>query len=336
MGSALRMAHNADPASVPAILATTAAAFGASEVVVYLVDFGQTLLEPLPDRAAHAEVPTTQDVTTTMAGRAFLGQHPVMVEREDGVRVWVRIVEGSDRTGVLALTLPAADDDALQACEELGLLAGYLIATQTRSTDLYNLYRRRRSMNLAASMQWDLLPPLVLRTDTIAVAGLVEPAYEVGGDCFDYAINGPVLDVAIVDAMGHGLASAAVASLALSSYRHDRREGRSLPAMHENLSTVLTDQYDGDAFATGLLLRIEIASGALSWTNAGHPRPLLIRGVAGSLPSWRPSRRRRGACSTRHPLSLPKRLNQATASSSTPTAWWRRGSRTVRSSASTG
>ena len=84
-------------------------------------------------------------------------------------------------------------------------------------------------------MQWDLLPPLVVRTDSVSVAGLVEPAYDVGGDCFDYAANGPTFDLAIMDAMGHGLGSATVASLAMGSYRHDRREARSLTAMHTAL-----------------------------------------------------------------------------------------------------
>ena len=287
------MAHNADPSSVAAILAVAARELSATDVVVYLVDFGQTVLEPLPDLHTHAEVSTSEEVATTMAGRAFLQQRVVTAARDDGVRVWVPIIEGSDRTGVLALTVPEGEDDTLQACEELGLVAGYLFATQTRGTDLYNLYRRRRSLTLAASMQWDLLPPLVIKTGAVAVAGLIEPAYEVGGDCFDYAVNGPVLDVAIMDAMGHGLTSATVASLAMGSYRHDRREGRSLTTIHDNLSTILTAQYDGSAFASGLLMRIELATGVLTWTNAGHPCPLLIRGgqVIGELkvqptPPW--------------------------------------------------
>ena len=62
-----------------------------------------------------------------------------------------------------------------------------------QQTDLYNLDRRRRRMSVAASMQWDLLPPLVLKAENVAVAGLVEPAYDVGGDCFDCAVNGEFL-----------------------------------------------------------------------------------------------------------------------------------------------
>jgi len=293
IGLALRLARNVDPAAVPEILTSAAGELGATDVVVYLVDFGQRVLEPLPDFHTHADVPATELVATTMAGRAFLSQQPVAAQREAGWRIWVPVAEGSDRTGVLALTARDADDATLRACEELGLLAGYLIATQTRCTDLYNLYRRRQAMTLPASIQWDLLPPLVVKTGDVAVAGLIEPAYEVGGDCFDYAVNGPVLDVAILDAMGHGLTSATIAGLAMGSYRHDRRQGSPLTTMHANLGTVLTDHFQGSGFASGLLMRLEIATGVVSWTNAGHPAPLLVRGgrVVGELaheptPPW--------------------------------------------------
>jgi serine phosphatase RsbU (regulator of sigma subunit) len=277
-GSALREARQSNPAAMPAILSRAATDLGASDLVVYLVDFGQTMLEPLGDRSTHADLPVTEAVAGTMAGRAFTDQQVVSAERDDGVRVWVPLLEGSDQTGVVALTLPNIDDGVLQACEELGILAGYLIAAQARCTDMYNLYRRRHSMSLAASMQWDLLPPLVLTTGTVMVAGIVEPAYEVGGDCFDYAVNGPVFDFAVMDAMGHGVGSAVIAALAMGSYRHQRRETRSLSVMHAGLSETINAHYRDLSFATGLLGRILINTGELTWTNAGHPLPLLIRG----------------------------------------------------------
>ena len=260
------------------ILGRAAAGLRATDVVVYLIDFGQTVLEPLPDRTAHPDLPSGEDVGTTLAGRCFRDQHVVSAERDDGIRVWAPVVAGSDRTGVLAVTVPAADDATFTACEELGLLAGYLIAAQARSTDTYNLHRRRRSMSLAASMQWDLLPPLFMKAGSVSIAGLLEPAYEVGGDCFDYALNGPVFDFAIMDAMGHGVGSALMASLVMGSYRHDRREGRTLEVMHRNLSSTIDLYYGDSSFSTGVLGRLDVATGLLSWTNAGHPLPLLIRG----------------------------------------------------------
>jgi serine phosphatase RsbU (regulator of sigma subunit) len=277
IGEALRFAQSSDPASIPDVVRSVAAGLGATDVVMYLVDFAQTTLEPLPDRSTHADVPTSEVVATTMAGRAFVDQVPGSAERAQGVRVWVPILEGSDRTGVLAVTLPSASEETVLSCEELGLFAGYLIATQARCTDVYNLHRRRRSLSLGASMQWDLLPPLVLKTDRVSVAGLLEPAYEVAGDCFDYALNGPVLHVALFDPLGHGVVSALLAAMCVGSYRHDRREGHTLEQIHAHLDAAMATYFE-EAFTTGQLAQIDVDSGDMTWTNAGHPAPMLIRG----------------------------------------------------------
>jgi serine phosphatase RsbU (regulator of sigma subunit) len=285
LGNALRAAQTGDPGSVPDVVLRIAGELGATDVVIYLVDFAQTTLEPLPARGTHAELPQSEEVAATMAGRAFVDMRATTADRPDGVRVWVPIVEGSDRTGVLAVTVREATEDVLASCEALGLFAGYLIATHARATDLYNLHRRRRSLSLPATMQWDLLPPLVLKTERMAVAGLLEPAYEVGGDCFDYALNDTVFELAVFDPVGHGVGSALIASLVVGSYRHDRRENQSLESIHAHLDEVMATQFPHLAFATGQLARVDLETGTMTWTNAGHPLPLLVRGgqVIGQL-----------------------------------------------------
>ena len=275
----------AQPEAVTAAIESVGMALGVSDVVVYLVDFGQSVLEPLGNQGPHAELPHSEEVASTMAGRAFLTQTPVMAERPDGIRLWVPILEGSDRSGVLAVTLPDTDTGRIKECEALGILTGYLLTVNGRVSDLFNLHRRRKAMTLAASMQWDLLPPLVFKSPPVTVAGILEPAYEVGGDCFDYSINWPVLDIALMDSMGHGLNSAILASLALGCYRHDRRHGKSLTVMHQELESTVTDHYGGREFITGQLAQLNVETGLLQWTNAGHPLPLHVRGgqiIAGS------------------------------------------------------
>lgn len=284
LGTALREAQAA-PESIPDIMMRVAKPLGATDLAVYLVDFAQTSLQPMPDCAPHAAVSIPEEVIGTMAGRAFITGCVVTTARPGGVRVWAPITEGSDRTGVIALTVDDWNDTLDNACIELGLLAGYLIATQARTTDLYNLHRRRRALSLAASMQWDLLPPLILKTPTVTVAGMLEPAYDVGGDYFDYALNNGILNIAIVDVMGHGVASAMISALVAGSYRHDRREGQPLDKIHAHLDDVVERHWPKLAFATGQLAQLDITSGELTWTNAGHPLPLLVRGgrVVGEL-----------------------------------------------------
>ena len=54
-----------------------------------------------------------------MAGRAFIDQRVVTAARENGVRAWIPIVEGSDHTGVVALTVPDVSEALMRTFEEL-------------------------------------------------------------------------------------------------------------------------------------------------------------------------------------------------------------------------
>jgi serine phosphatase RsbU (regulator of sigma subunit) len=82
-------------------------------------------------------------------------------------------------------------------------------------------------MSLAAEMQWQLLPPLTLVTPRVVIAGLLEPAYEVAGDAFDYALNGDTAHLAVIDPVGHDLAATVLAAVTVGGYRHSppRRPG---------------------------------------------------------------------------------------------------------------
>ena len=144
-------------------------------------------------------------------------------------------------------------------------------------TDLPHLLRRREDMDLAAEMQWSLLPPLAFTSAGTTLAGLLEPAYEVGGDCFDYAVNGGILDLAIFDAMGHGLASAILASLLVGAYRHGRRAGHDLPEIADRHRHRCPRVPGAATFATALLARLNLDTGQLSWLSCGHPPPIIVR-----------------------------------------------------------
>jgi hypothetical protein len=268
--------REANPVDVADVLEQLARPVG-RDVTLYLVDFQQVVLQAMPSMVAPKVVPE-ENVATSLAGRAFTTAAAVTAERDDGVRVWVPMREQSVRTGVLAITVPVADDATVAHCLGLGDLAGLLVAGAARYTDLMHVRRRGRGMSLAASMQWDLLPPLTLRAPPATVSGLLEPAYEVAGDAFDYALNADRLDVGLFDGMGHGIGSSMLTNLAVGAYRHARRDGLDVPDMHLAVDAAVADQYDGDAFVTGVFARLQLETGRLTWTNAGHPAPLLLRG----------------------------------------------------------
>lgn len=272
--TALTGLRHSSPQHVVAALAEAAAPL-ARDVVLYLIDFEQEILQPLIDGSGH-EVILEEQVSSTLAGRAYSSGEPVLAERPDGTRVWVPVFEHSVRTGVLAVTVDAAVPAVVEHCRSLGMLAGLMVASAARYTDLIHVRKRGRGMTLAASMQWDLLPPLTMRAARVVVAGLLEPAYEVAGDGFDHAINGDRVDVGVFDGMGHGIGSTLLTTLAMGAYRHQRRDGRDLRAMHDTIDAAISLQFP-DTFVTGVLARLDTATGSLELTNAGHPAPLLLR-----------------------------------------------------------
>jgi serine phosphatase RsbU (regulator of sigma subunit) len=83
--------------------------------------------------------------------------------------------------------------------------------------------------------------------------------------------------VAVFDGMGHGLRSAQLAALAVAAYRNGRRADRSLTDTATQIHDALVEAFGGAAFATAVLAELDTDTGMLSWVNAGHPEPLLLR-----------------------------------------------------------
>jgi serine phosphatase RsbU (regulator of sigma subunit) len=277
--AALDVTAVATPNELYALVQATAAPLGGRDLSLYLADFQGVVLQPILLSADLREpILAEEEVVSSMAGRTFRTGEPMTAEREDGTRVWVPLVERAERTGVLALTVPVLDDAVMADCVRLGVFAGLLVRSFARATDLMHLRRRRRSMTLAAGMQWDLLPPLTVRCAQAVACGRLEPAYETAGDAFDYAINNRHLDAAIFDGMGHWVEATMLTTLAVGAYRHARRDGDSPAEAYDAIGAALTEHYKHEAFVTGQLARLALDSGVLEWTNAGHPSPLLLRG----------------------------------------------------------
>jgi hypothetical protein len=270
------------PDRLGSFLARRVAAFGMRELSVYVTDFEQRRLVPIAGSAATASI----GMDDSSGGRSFTTAAQVDEPTAGGVRLWSVVVDGAARLGVMSVTMSEIHNDLRSLADSLAGVVAALLVTRGQCTDAYTALRRSQKFSLAAEMQWDLLPPLSLDSGRLSVAGLIQPAYEVGGDSFDYAVNGDVLDFAVFDAMGHGLVSSQLAHLAVSSYRHSRRSGFDLEATYQAMDDAVAARSQGEEFVTCILGRLNLLDGQLTWINAGHPLPLLVRGgeVLGSLP----------------------------------------------------
>jgi hypothetical protein len=269
------------PDQLGAFLGRRVAVFGMHDLSVYVTDFEQRRLVPIAGSAASASI----DMDASTGGRSFTTTEQVEEPVDGGVRLWSVVVDGAARLGVMCVTVEVLDDQGRVLADSLAGVVAALLVTRGQCTDAYTSLRRSEKFSLAAEMQWDLLPPLSLDSGRVSVAGLIQPAYDVGGDSFDYAVNGDMLDFAVFDAMGHGLESSQLAHLAVSSYRHSRRSGLDLEATYEAMDTAIASRGHGEEYVTCILGRLDLIGGRLTWINVGHPLPLLVRGgeVVGPL-----------------------------------------------------
>src|SRR5215213_812390 len=288
--SLLQASHLLAPDGLAATVAAHARMLGARETVLYLADYEQATVLPLPG----AGVPERQElpIEGTMAGRAFRRVEVVSSATQNRHRLWIPLLDGVERLGVVELVLPQAPtDDQRDAFRAFVSFVAELIVVNDAYSDVFSRLRRRKTLSLAAEMQGELLPPMSFGTDRVVVTGGLEPAYDVGGDSFDYAINGSTMDLLMIDSVGHGLSAAVLASVAITAYRHARRNRLDLPDIAVEINAAIATQFDAGLFATAVLARLDIGTGRLRWINAGHPEPLIVRGSSlVRLPHCPPSR----------------------------------------------
>ena len=271
----LQQSHLLRPDAIEEVFAAAVRPLGITEVRIYLADLQQRQLEPLPDGSDTESLP----IDSTLAGYAFRTvtiQH--VAAGDAGYRVWVPLVDGTERLGLLSLLASDIGEAMLDRYRSFASLAGLMIVAKSGYSDTYARVRRSGKMAVQAELIWGFLVPRTFATDRVLVAVTLEPAYEAGGDAFDYSLRGDHLYVSIFDALGHDLAAGLLASVGVASCRSTRRAGGTLPDVVRRADHAIAGQFADIRFVTALLCDLDLTTGLFSWIPCGHPPPLLIRG----------------------------------------------------------
>lgn len=278
LGAMISASHLVVPDAVPRLIDEHIRNLGYGSALLFLADVDQRWLVPLPppDRSVEPVL-----IDGTMAGRAYRAMEIVEVrERGSDHVVWLPVVDGTERLGVMQVLVgPRADkrggegDDALRAF--VGLVAE-MVMSKGAYGDFFEFARRRRPFTLAAELLRQQLPPLTFGTDELVITGAIVPTAEAGGDAFDYAVDNQTAQIAIFDAMGHGLGAGLLATTAVAAYRNSRRRRADVAATAAFIGDAIEGHFD-EQFVTGVVASLDVPSGALSCCVAGHPPPLVVR-----------------------------------------------------------
>jgi hypothetical protein len=281
----LEQAHLMPPDALTDVVGEHARSLGIDAVRIYLADLQQRYLRPLSS-AGTSQVPALA-IDSTLAGRAFQtieiqrtgGEHGVdgTDETRGPYRLWVPLMDGTERLGVLELVIRDVGEAVLDRCRALASLTGLIVVSKNSYSDTYARVRRGRELTLPAEMVRAFLASPTFATDRVVISATLEPAYDVGGDAYDYSLMGDNLQISIFDATGHDLAAGLIASVAVAACRNTRRCGGDLVDIVGRADDAIAGQFDSSRFATALLCDLNIATGEFSWIACGHPPPLLVR-----------------------------------------------------------
>ena len=283
----LSAVEDAPPFSAADVLGERLASeLDAREVSFLIADFsGHALIrlghagDSAATRTQGEETAVRVPLMASSPGRALASQAVVLEQGADGTRVFAPVTNRGEVIGVLELLLGAAPDE--QVLAEVAFAAhalGYVVIANRRFTDLFEWGQRSVPLSLAAEIQHGLLPgAYTCEAGQFTLAGWLEPAGDVGGDTFDFALERGMLHFSMTDAMGHEVAAALLATLMVAGLRNARRAGVGLAEQTRSANDGLTDNAPQGGFVTGQVGRIDLRTGTATIVNAGHPLPLRLR-----------------------------------------------------------
>jgi phosphoserine phosphatase RsbU/P len=138
--------------------------------------------------------------------------------------------------------------------------------------------KQQREQDEARLIQRGLLPASFPATSSFGIAGAWQPASGFGGDCYDALTFGAdVLGLSIADVAGKGLPAALLMSnlqAAVRAFAQDKARPRAICA---SVNRLLCLNITSGRFVTFCYLRLDGERRVLSYANAGHNPPLLVR-----------------------------------------------------------
>ncbi len=138
--------------------------------------------------------------------------------------------------------------------------------------------KMKGDLETARRIQFDLIPGESFRKDDLVVQARMQPARTVGGDYYDMRDLGDGrVALFLGDVAGKGLPAALLMTSVLGSVRALLAAGLRGKALVAALNRHVCEN-SGGRMVTLFYAELEVATGTLTYVNAGHNPPLLARG----------------------------------------------------------
>ncbi|SHM06421.1 SpoIIE family protein phosphatase [Fibrobacter sp. UWB7] len=135
-----------------------------------------------------------------------------------------------------------------------------------------------RELGIANAIQTAMLPPPLPESEFLNIVGSQVPAKQVGGDFYDYFVRDGKLFFNIGDVCGKGIPAALVMSMTQAVFRTIATKVDDPSHIVMGMNTMASRGNTTGMFATLFVGVLDLATGRLSYCNAGHEKPIIITG----------------------------------------------------------
>ena len=161
--------------------------------------------------------------------------------------------------------------------DEVGELAERFTEMQIGLRRLQQLALQDRELEIAASIQRNLLQRSIPATPGARLYPMQRQANLVGGDWYNVDVTGRSLNIVGGDASGKGIGAALMATLALSALRAERARGAGPKQVIDSANRTLREAADAESFTTLIYATLDLGTGETRWMNMGHHPPFILR-----------------------------------------------------------
>ena len=139
-----------------------------------------------------------------------------------------------------------------------------------------------RELALAHDLQMAMLPHRMPDRAEIDVAARITPARSVGGDLYDFIVDGDRLWFIVADVSGKGVAAALYMAVVKTLFRAIVQTGVEPADVLVRMNRELCRDNDQAIFTTAVVGHLALATGVVTIGDAGH-NPALVLGAGGAL-----------------------------------------------------
>ena len=163
-------------------------------------------------------------------------------------------------------------------------IRGYVRAAVREAQLQGELAQVNHDLDIARSIQQDLLPTRPPHLDHFDIAGWNQPANQTGGDYFDWQqLPNGHLAVSVGDATGHGIGPALVSALCRAYARASFLSADGNNHLLERLNGLLANDLADDRFVTFAVVFLDPKSAEVKVLSAGHGPILWYRRATNKL-----------------------------------------------------